>query len=522
MGIRAKLFWLYLITFGLMASIASWLLLSFLQANFNAIEQRQTELMMAQLLRNFATEITHLNDLNTDWGNWDGLYFFAKNGTANFDKEELSLSSLISAKVNLMSIIDAHGKPLLTHAIDLTSEQPLPTSDFQPVLDAVIDTLGQDRLSQDCGIFNVTKTSLLLCWQPIRRTNHSGEYVGSLLMARVIDEQILDRLRNQSALDFDIQPIQDTGVVELHKGLRAFQAQKIKVSRASKDLVTATLTGLTGNPALQIQMHFSDEVSRNGNQVIRWVMAVLLLVVALTGGSLIMGIHVLLVRRIQSFDAELNAISASTHWTSRLSNTEGNDELSNLGKDVNQLLGVIDQQVLSLEALSLTDALTQIANRRAFDLRLAMELDAHARTGLPLALLALDVDFFKLYNDNYGHPAGDVVLKALSDVLRQTASRPTDLPARVGGEEFAILLPNTSTEGAAALAERLREKLAERNIPHAYSPVTNHVTVSIGVTVATKESPEAFISRADRAVYLSKSGGRDRVTALRPESADSY
>lgn len=89
MGIRAKLFWLYLITFGLMASIASWLLLSFLQANFNAIEQRQTELMMAQLLRNFATEISHLNDLNTDWGNWDGLYFFAKNGTANFDKEEL-------------------------------------------------------------------------------------------------------------------------------------------------------------------------------------------------------------------------------------------------------------------------------------------------------------------------------------------------------------------------------------------------------------------------------------------------
>ena len=514
MGIRGKLFWLYLLTFGLMASIASVLLLSFMQAKFLGLEADQAERMMTRLLRNFEAELTHLNDLNTDWSNWDGMYFFAKDGSATFMQDELAPEALQSAKINLMAVIDAQGNFIARQAFDLASGLEVATDAFEPALLAVKAAQQQDRLSEACGAYNLDSRSLLLCWQPIRRTDHSGDYVGTLLMARVLDSLILDRMRMQSAIDFDIHTIDDASPIQLDKIPRAQQPASSNLLRIGKNMVSAELSGLNGNPALEIQMRFPDDISNNGNQVIHWVMSVMLLVVALNGGALIIGVHLLLVNRIKSVSGELKAISAAASWDKRITSAVGSDELSTLGEDVNQLLEVISEQVMSLESLTLTDALTQIANRRAFDQRLAIELDARTRSSLPLALLMLDVDYFKLYNDNYGHPAGDGALRVLGEILRETAGRPSDLPARVGGEEFAILLPNTSLEGAQALAERLFERLKEINIPHAFSLAAHHLTVSIGITVAGNEPMESFVARADHAVYQSKARGRNRVTVL--------
>ncbi len=518
MGIRAKLFWLYLLTFGVMASIASGLLLNFMQAKFLDLEATQAESMMAQLLRNFETELVHLNDLNTDWSNWDGLYHFARQKDTAFLRDELGPGALLSAKINFMAILDTQGTVAGSRAYDLAQHKSMDTVRFRPVLEAVQAALRQDRQSKQCGTFNLGKDSMLLCWQPIRRTDHSGDYVGTILMGRLLDEQILDRMRNQSAIDFDIQPIESNAPIQLQQTSGSPRIPEVKLVRVGKDMVSAELLGLNGKPAVEIHLKFSGDISRNGNQVIRWVMSVMLLVVALNGGCLIIGVHLLLVSRINSISSELKGISASTSWDRRLSSTAGNDELSSMSKDVNQLLEVIGEQVMSLESLTLTDPLTQIANRRAFDQRLAIEMDSRARSGLPLSLIALDVDYFKPYNDNYGHPAGDLVLKTLGEILSQTASRPTDLPARIGGEEFAVLLPNTGLEGAEALAGRLVSSLRERNIPHACSTVSHQLTVSIGITIACDEPLESFIARADNAVYQSKAAGRNRITVLHPET----
>lgn len=516
MGIRAKLFWLYLLTFGLMAGIASALLLSLLQTKFLELEATQAEQMMTRLLRNFEAELTHLNDLNADWSNWDNMYDYAKNGNPTFLQEQLGAGALQSAKINFMAIIDPQGAVVAQQAFDLTKLQEIASTMFAPALQSVQGALKQDSLSKACGTFNLTETTLLLCWQPIRRTDHSGNYVGTLMMARVLDGLILERMRKQSAIDFDIIPIESSAALQIIRLPATLQAAQFDRLRVGSHLVSAELLGLTGKPSLEVRMQVPDDISRNGNQVIRWVMSVMLLIVAINGGCLIVGVHVLLVSRIKSISSELKSISASTSWDRRIVSIAGNDELSSLGEDVNQLLEVIGEQVTSLESLTLTDPLTQIANRRAFDQRLTFEMDAHARSGLPLALLLLDVDYFKLYNDTYGHPAGDLALKFLGEILRQTASRPSDLPARLGGEEFALLLPNTDLEGAEALARRLFDRLREHNIPHACSLVANYLTVSIGGTTASNESLEAFVARADSAVYQSKSGGRNQLTLLAP------
>jgi diguanylate cyclase (GGDEF)-like protein len=174
-----------------------------------------------------------------------------------------------------------------------------------------------------------------------------------------------------------------------------------------------------------------------------------------------------------------------------------------------------------LERLSFLDGLTNIANRRRFDEYLAVEWRRAQREHAPVSLILADVDYFKGYNDHYGHEAGDEVLKHVAAALDATVGRPADLVARYGGEEFVVVLPGTDTQGAAALAERLRAAVSALAIPHAHSRAADHVTISLGVAtlVPPREGAlEGLITAADQALYEAKRAGRNRlaVAASRP------
>lgn len=168
----------------------------------------------------------------------------------------------------------------------------------------------------------------------------------------------------------------------------------------------------------------------------------------------------------------------------------------------------------SLEALSRHDALTGLANRRYFDELKEIEFRRAIRHKTPLAVLMCDVDFFKLYNDTYGHILGDQCLKQVAETLRSAFGRSGELTARVGGEEFVVVLPNVDASQAHEAANRLRAKLAERELPHIGSPISTYVTLSIGVAELDPETMDHFdllLQRADQALYRAKRQGRDRV-----------
>lgn len=169
-----------------------------------------------------------------------------------------------------------------------------------------------------------------------------------------------------------------------------------------------------------------------------------------------------------------------------------------------------------LEALSRSDELTGLANRRHFNEVRAQEFRRAIRDNLPLTLLLFDLDYFKAYNDSLGHAAGDDALKVFADCLKQTFERSTDLVARVGGEEFAVLLPATATPQGVALAERLRATLQARQVSHPNSPVADCLTVSVGlVTLDPDRHPDVdtLYTAADRALYEAKALGRNRVVS---------
>jgi diguanylate cyclase (GGDEF)-like protein/PAS domain S-box-containing protein len=172
-----------------------------------------------------------------------------------------------------------------------------------------------------------------------------------------------------------------------------------------------------------------------------------------------------------------------------------------------------------LHLLATSDALTKLGNRRRFDDAMAREWRAAERRLEPLSLLFADVDHFKMFNDRYGHPAGDACLKKVSDALRRTIRRPTDLPTRYGGEEFAILLPNTDEEGAGYLAEKVRLAVRDMGLHHADNP-HGRVTVSIGVATIVPRRDlgmETLIARADRALYAAKKDGRNLIRQVRQD-----
>ena len=167
-----------------------------------------------------------------------------------------------------------------------------------------------------------------------------------------------------------------------------------------------------------------------------------------------------------------------------------------------------------LEVLSYRDSLTGVANRRMFDTLYPIEWAKARATGEPLSLVVIDIDYFKQYNDHYGHMQGDECLRRVAQAMDASASRSRDLCARLGGEEFVLLLAATDEEAARNVAERCRKLLGHEEIPHARSGVGRLVTVSMGVGTivpGSQDDPSVFLDRVDRRLYQAKSAGRDRI-----------
>lgn len=173
----------------------------------------------------------------------------------------------------------------------------------------------------------------------------------------------------------------------------------------------------------------------------------------------------------------------------------------------------------ALELIATHDSLTGLANRRLFERALDIEFGRGSRQASPLSLVMLDIDFFKRYNDTYGHVAGDHCLAEVARALKGCCHRKADLAVRYGGEEFAVLLPDTDIHGALVIAEQIRRSVMDKNITHSGSP-TGYVTVSLGCysfVPSGRDSVEVFIQRADAALYQAKHSGRNRSAVLSME-----
>jgi diguanylate cyclase (GGDEF)-like protein len=203
-----------------------------------------------------------------------------------------------------------------------------------------------------------------------------------------------------------------------------------------------------------------------------------------------------------------------SYATLELKVSERTRDLESKNRELVDAIARQEELTAKLEALSITDSLTGIANRRRFDEILAQEHARLARSGAELSLILLDIDHFKSYNDNYGHVMGDECLRQIARVIADCTARPADLAARYGGEEFACILPETDQSGAVAIADKIRRGIMALVIPHNGSSVAEYVTASLGV-VTVKCTPDEsvvdIVAQVDQLLYQAKSRGRNRV-----------
>jgi diguanylate cyclase (GGDEF)-like protein len=183
----------------------------------------------------------------------------------------------------------------------------------------------------------------------------------------------------------------------------------------------------------------------------------------------------------------------------------------------NKSLEIVNQKLYKQTVL---DGLTQIANRRHFDEYLMHEWQRAVRDKNSIALLLCDIDFFKQYNDTYGHQGGDDCLKQIAQAIEKVSKRPADLVARYGGEEFGVILPNTTISGAIEISEQICQAVRDLKIEHKKSRAANYVTLSLGISClipTTENKMTEFIEMADKALYQAKHQGRNRVCVFNNE-----
>jgi len=213
---------------------------------------------------------------------------------------------------------------------------------------------------------------------------------------------------------------------------------------------------------------------------------------------------------IFSMKSDAQAIAGGNYKTR--CNVSVENEVGALGESLNSMADSIEIQIEELQKLASVDELVGISNRRSFMNSLELEIERSHRYGRPLSALMMDIDNFKSFNDSYGHHIGDEILKLICHVS-QKALRDNDLMGRFGGEEFTVMFPETNIDSAIIVAERIRSAVEDSALT--YNSEKLHVTVSIGATQLVKdEDSNAFLKRADKAMYLSKENGRNQTSWL--------
>ncbi len=179
---------------------------------------------------------------------------------------------------------------------------------------------------------------------------------------------------------------------------------------------------------------------------------------------------------------------------------------------MDRLQALVDERTDELRTLSETDPLTNVPNRRSYKRRLSDELASAKRNKSPLSLLMVDVDYFKQYNDNYGHDAGDIALQKVASCITESLPRETDFVARFGGEEFVVLLPATDATGACHIADRLLDRIRQAGISHNYADAERILTISIGIASCEcgDQGDVDLLNQADQALYQAKENGRNQ------------
>lgn len=520
MGLRAKLIAALLLVFGCLGAVIITTAHVRIGRSYEAIEYQQARDDMYRLAEAVESALVQLDDSVLEWASWSELYEFMKSRDPAFRKETFSFASIRQARFLWLGVYDERGRLLAHVGQDPDAHAPAAL----PILEQKDNPLTRALSASmrvgfaQCGLIRLDSRVYGMCRRAITDSQSRKPPRGVVVILKEIGTGFMTDIGRQTKLNARLEPFDESFVFDPQTEFRMLPSRLGNLSahaHAAPDRYVFhwPLQDLRGQKVALLTLDWSRRISVQGRQTL-WEMVGLFSSI-LGVGALLMLLIVdrLVVARMGRLALRLQAICLRRDWGGRTRDSR-NDEIGHLSRRTNELLSVIQDQVHELEQSSLTDPLTGLANRRRLDAVFSNVMARYRRQAEPLSLAAIDVDCFKRFNDGYGHVQGDAALRDVAECLKQ-AQREGDLPCRVGGEEFLLLLPDCSEKGARVVAERFREILRQKAIPHAFSDAGPLLSVSVGIAqMRADDTPESFCIRADRAMYHAKATGRDRVVVF--------
>jgi diguanylate cyclase (GGDEF)-like protein len=485
-------------------------------------ETREAAGEIDRVHRALEREFQHLLIYTREWSVWDDTYRFVMTPGPEFIDANLGASNFIAAQVDLLVFLRSDGEVVWS---GFMSGSDVDRAAGARLAEEILPQLPMEQWmkpgSRGHGGLMPTRHGLMaVAVHPVFISLGLGAPAGAMIAGRSVDAEFMQQLRAQTDLDLDVAPAADAarlaGGANQPVDLPEDGQPLIRIVSPARLQLLARIRDLAGKPSVAIRINISREVFSEGRRIMIYSLTGALLLFLLT-----MIIAWFLLRRmvftpVADLARRTSELHRDEEMTRRSLDISRNDEIGDVAREFDTLLQRITQQSDDLRRLSIEDALTGVRNRRYFDQQLRSSWAVLQRTNQPLSLLILDVDDFKRFNDRYGHQMGDMALRAVAQATRQVLRRAVDTVARYGGEEFAAILPGTSGEDAAALAEKVREAVLSLVIPHESSQAGPFLSVSIGVASvdpATGLTVQEILELADRALYAAKRSGRNRVVA---------
>lgn len=534
MTIRRKVFVLILLLFALLGG-ADFLIQRFvIFPSFLELEYREAGDNLRRIVYALDREIVFLDRLCHDWAAWNDSYAYMQTQDEEFATSNLNTETLLANRFNLLVFIKPDGAILWQYGVD-TERRPLVfpflTGDHLPQDHPFLNFPANAQQKRRSGIIDTPFGALLFSSQEILHSDESGPGQGFLIMGRFLDEAILTTLKEQTRIPFSLLypfPAESgrCGAIDQVTSYQPDQLGFLAFNNGQYIQSCASYLDVSGKPIFGIQYLFPRDITRKGLTSMGYAAALVIASGVIIVILLNLVLQHIILRPVQQLTEHAQRIEQNQDFSRRL-NLDRNDEIGRLAHSLDTMVQTIDQRTSELQLaneqliiLTVQDGLTGIANRRMFDSYLTKEWRRGMREQLPLSLILLDVDFFKKYNDTYGHQQGDRALIAVAETLQHHIRRPGDLAARYGGEEFAIVLPSTPIDGALEIAERIRAGVQQLSLEHQSSEVAPHLSVSAGVVTtvppqsSNNQGINALVEAADQGLYRAKQQGRNCVVTM--------
>ncbi len=530
MSVKIKIFWI------LFFSLVLFLFAQYqgqkyvIQRGFTKIENEDASNKFHQVSSVIKREVAHLDNLCHDWGAWDAMVGYVKKPSPEFIDESFDAGVLADNRVDFGQLLDVNGSVVWQQAVDFTSRKTLPfhgLPEKQYPSDHILVSHSASSLPLDkrsvSGVMVVNGKPAFISSRPILYNDNKGPVSGTIILGRYLSDECKEALGGLVGIRFEITTLADsrgTGLLE-------------QIEEAGGDFfvdreephfmhVYGLYYGLNNEPVFVVAIKIARTVMQEGWNSIKVVLIISAVASVVILVATLFGLIVFITRPISVLSSYVANLDRVSDYKSSL-DLNSSDEIKELANSFDKMVRKISLRKVELEydnralkKLAEIDSLTQLANRRVFDQTIAREWSRIERAPAPLSLILCDVDYFKLYNDTYGHAAGDETLRNVASLLKMNVRRAADLVARYGGEEFAILLPGTPLGSAVAIAEKIRSSVEGFCIEHTASKKYGRITMSFGVAAVvsiSNASIEQLMDIADKALYQAKQDGRNKVVA---------